>query len=223
MPRNASTTAQTAGLSTLASALSTAKLVEAVDTTPSVTIFAPTNEAFSALGFDLSTLSAAELGDILKYHVIAGTVGYSSALKDEQDVETLSGDSVKIVKRDGKIFVNEAEVVQANVILNNGVVHVINGVSSPATFDPMICSETRNCRSLPPPMVPPLAGPVLPGARLTLPAPRLVLKRATRWMRALRVEWRPACSESWGLLLLPLLSCNPRTLSLLLYGISHIC
>ncbi|KAH6897735.1 FAS1 domain-containing protein [Coprinopsis sp. MPI-PUGE-AT-0042] len=131
VPQNASTTAQTAGLSTLVSALSTAKLVEAVDTTPSITIFAPTNEAFSALGVDLSKLSATDLGDILKYHVIAGTVGYSSSLKDEQDVETLSGDSVKLVKRDGKIFVNDAEVVQGNVILSNGVVHVINGVLTP--------------------------------------------------------------------------------------------
>ena len=129
IPQNASTTAQTAGLSTLVTALSTAKLVEAVDTTPSVTIFAPTNEAFAALGVDLSTLSPTDLGEILKYHVIAGTVGYSSVLKDEQDVETLAGENVKIVKRDGKVVVNDAEVVQANVILNNGVVHVINKVS----------------------------------------------------------------------------------------------
>ncbi|KAH6905560.1 FAS1 domain-containing protein [Coprinopsis sp. MPI-PUGE-AT-0042] len=132
LPQNASTTAQTAGLTTLVSALSTAELVEAVDTTPSVTIFAPSNEAFTALGVDLSTLSATALGDILKYHVIAGTVGYSSALEDSQDVATLAGGTVKIVKRDGKIFVNDAEVVQGNVILSNGVVHVINKVLTPS-------------------------------------------------------------------------------------------
>jgi Fasciclin domain len=187
VPQNASTTAQTAGLTTLVSALSTAKLVEAVDTTPSVTIFAPTNEAFAALGVDLSTLSATELGDILKYHVIAGTVGYSSALQDEQDVETLSGDSVKIIKRDGKIFVNKAEVVQGNVILNNGVVHVINGVSVPNAFGLMICIETLNRRSSTLATRPPLAAPVLLGARLTLPAPLLVLNKATKPTTALRV------------------------------------
>ncbi|KAH6897988.1 FAS1 domain-containing protein [Coprinopsis sp. MPI-PUGE-AT-0042] len=133
LPQNASTTAQTAGLTALVSALSTAELVEAVDTTPSVTIFAPTNEAFDALGVDLSTLSPTDLGEILKYHVIAGTVGYSSVLEEEQEVETLSGQSVRITKRDGKVFVNDAEVVQGNVILSNGVVHVINGVLTPPT------------------------------------------------------------------------------------------
>ncbi|CRK37233.1 hypothetical protein BN1723_020658, partial [Verticillium longisporum] len=90
----------------------------------SITVFAPNNEAFAALG-SLDDISEEDLQAVLQYHVIAGTVAYSSTLS-EGTVETLTGETVNISIRDGNVFVNDAQVVLADVLISNGVVHVID-------------------------------------------------------------------------------------------------
>ena len=124
---NVSTTAMAANLTSLAGALTAANLVETVDTLAGVTIFAPTNDAFKAIGNLLPNLTMEQTTDILTYHVVAGTVGYSALLKDDMKLTTVNGAELTIRLVDGKVFVNGAQVVIADVLTNNGVVHVING------------------------------------------------------------------------------------------------
>lgn len=127
---NISTTAVAAGLSGVAGALTQANLVNALDTTPDVTVFAPNNSAFQAIGSALGSLSTQDLTSILQYHVVNGTVGYSSALENGTSLQTLGGSNLTIQVIDGDVFVNSAKVVTPNVLVANGVVHVID-VSAP--------------------------------------------------------------------------------------------
>lgn len=106
-------------------------MVEAVDTTRDVTIFAPNNEAFQSIGSALENISTEDLSSVLTYHVISGTVGYSSILSNTT-LPTLNGADVTISVVDGDVFVNSARVVIPDVLVANGVVHVIDNVLNPA-------------------------------------------------------------------------------------------
>lgn len=110
-------------------AIQTANLTEVVDTTPKFTCFAPTDAAFEAAGIDVSKLTTEQLTDALKYHSIVGDVGYSTALEDGREYQTLLGVPVTVHKRDNQLFINDVAVLQGNVVMSNGVAHVLSGVS----------------------------------------------------------------------------------------------
>lgn len=137
-PRNCTKTAEVASLSTLFEAIEKTNLTEVVDTTAKFTCFAPTNEAFAAAGIDLSALSNDQIVDALKYHSIVGDVGYSTAFEDGKEYQTLLGVPVTVHKRDGQLFINDVAVQQGNVIMSNGVAHVLSGVRAPRSFRPLI-------------------------------------------------------------------------------------
>jgi transforming growth factor-beta-induced protein len=98
------------------------------------TVFAPTNAAFNnlatALGTDLNgILNLPNLGDVLLYHVV-GSVALSTDLTNGA-VPTLLGQNVTIDLTNG-VKVNDANVTTADVLADNGVVHVIDAVLLPA-------------------------------------------------------------------------------------------
>lgn len=126
LPLTASDTLSAAGLTSLRGALNTTDLVSTVNTTPNVTIFAPTNAAFQAIGGGLANLTSEQTTDVLTYHVIAGTLGYSSGLENGTVLKAVDGKDLTVTINDGKIFVNSARVVTADVLVANGVVHVID-------------------------------------------------------------------------------------------------
>ncbi|KAL8833434.1 MAG: hypothetical protein Q9170_004277 [Blastenia crenularia] len=131
VPENVSTTAIAAGLSGVAGALTQAKLVDTVDSFKDVTIFAPNNSAFQAIGSALPNLTMPQLASILQYHVINGTVAYSSTLQNGTSVPALGGGNLQITISNGDIFVNSAKVITPDVLVANGVVHVIDNVLNP--------------------------------------------------------------------------------------------
>ena len=113
--------ATAAGLSSLISSLGSAGLASAVENAKDITIFAPTNAAFTAAGSLLKTLTAAQVSSALTYHVVKG-VGYSSDLKNGQTLPTLQGGTVKVTIAKGVVSINGAKVVKADVLTKNGVV-----------------------------------------------------------------------------------------------------
>ncbi|RAL65352.1 hypothetical protein DID88_000920 [Monilinia fructigena] len=67
-----------------------------------VTIFAPSNEAFEKIGNTVAALPVTQLIEILKYHVINGTVGYSTFLTTglaNESLPTLMGQSLTVYRR----------------------------------------------------------------------------------------------------------------------------
>ncbi len=71
------------------------------------------------------------MADILKYHVLGAMVPSDSLVSG--DYTTLNGDSVTItVSDDGSIMVNDANVIVADIVASNGIIHVIDKVLLPA-------------------------------------------------------------------------------------------
>ena len=73
----------------------------------------------------------AALTGILTYHVVSGAVK-SGDLKDGQKVKTLQGQELLVSIKDGKVMINGANVTAADLTATNGVVHVLDGVLTPA-------------------------------------------------------------------------------------------
>ena len=102
------------------------------------TVFAPTDDAFLALAEALNAsaedlLALPELADILLYHVIGAQV-LSTDLEDGATATTLLGEDVEVsIECDGSIFINDAQVTVADIVTDNGVVHVIDAVLLPPT------------------------------------------------------------------------------------------
>ena len=130
VPLNVTVTALAAGLSALAGAATATDLLTTLDIAPDITIFAPSNEAFQAIGSAAGKLSTSQLTSILEYHVLNGTIAYSSSLGNGS-VETLGGSSLNITVEDGAVFVNAARVINADILIANGVLHVIDSVLNP--------------------------------------------------------------------------------------------
>jgi uncharacterized surface protein with fasciclin (FAS1) repeats len=104
----------------------------------SLTLFAPTDAAFSALppGTVAALLGNLPLlTDILKHHVVAGSV-LSTALSNNQVVTTLIGTNVTVTMTGGNVYIDNAMVTTADVLADNGVVHIIDAVLLP----PIDCS-----------------------------------------------------------------------------------
>ncbi|KAI9141987.1 FAS1 domain-containing protein [Paraphysoderma sedebokerense] len=136
-PQSPSATAVAANLTQLVGALKKADLVSAVDSAKGVTIFAPLDTAFAAIASTAEKLTAAQLGNVLKYHVVPA-VAYSTDVVSGAvtgDVKTLQGETINVRVVDGKVKINDATVVLADVFTSNGVVHVIDGVLLPKNLD----------------------------------------------------------------------------------------
>lgn len=130
IPQNVSTTGVALNLTSVIGAVQTLNLTQAVDSSPNLTLFLPNNAAFQRIGGNLANLSTEELTTILSYHIINGTVLYST---DITNGTTLNAGGVNhtLYVEDGSVYVNNARVVQPNVLVANGVVHVIDRVLNP--------------------------------------------------------------------------------------------
>ena len=127
-------TAVAGQFTTLAKALQAAGLVDALKGPGPFTVFAPTDAAFAKLpSGTLDTLlkdPKGELTKILTYHVVPGKV-MAADITDGMTAKTLEGSTVKFTVKDGKVYVNGAQVTTADVPASNGVIHVINKVLIP--------------------------------------------------------------------------------------------
>ena len=137
---------------TLETAVDAAGLVETLSGDGPFTVFAPTDDAFA--GLPEGTLDAV-LADIdlltaiLTYHV-AGTTALSTDLMDGMAVTTLNGADVTVTINADGVFINDAQVTVADIIADNGVVHVIDAVLLPpapptnTVVDIIVNSENHN-------------------------------------------------------------------------------
>lgn len=122
--------------STLVQAVTDAGLVDALsDPDATLTVFAPTDEAFANLPDGLlASLSTDQLTRILQYHVL-GTEVFAGDLQPEQSPESLLGEDLYITVGDDGAFINgSSEIITTDVDVNNGVIHAINEVLIPNEF-----------------------------------------------------------------------------------------
>ncbi|BAY23326.1 beta-Ig-H3/fasciclin [Calothrix sp. NIES-2100] len=116
------------------------KAVEAVGLTEvlkrpgSLTIFAPTDDAFAKLpegSLDSLLQDIPKLKKIVAYHVASGDVR-SDDLVQINEAETFEGSILAIESAKGAIKVNDANVLKTDILADNGVIHVIDKVLIPA-------------------------------------------------------------------------------------------
>ena len=120
---------------TLVAAVQAAGLVETLKGPGPFTVFAPTDEAFAKLpAGTLDTLLKPENKDqlvkILTYHVVAGKVMAADVVKLDS-AKTVQGGTLTIKVTDGKVYVDNAQVVKTDIATSNGVIHVIDAVVLP--------------------------------------------------------------------------------------------
>lgn len=120
---------------TLVAAVQAAGLVETLKGPGPFTVFAPTDEAFAklpagALDSLLKPENKQQLIDILTFHVVAGAVKAADVVK-LSEVTTVNGAKAKITVMDGKVMIENANVVTTDIEASNGVIHVIDTVILP--------------------------------------------------------------------------------------------
>jgi uncharacterized surface protein with fasciclin (FAS1) repeats len=99
------------------------------------TLFAPTDAAFNLLPAGTVTAllgDIPQLTDILLHHVVGDSV-LSTMLSDNLVVPTLNGDVLVTINSMGEVFIDNAQVIVADLVADNGVVHVVDAVLLPTT------------------------------------------------------------------------------------------
>ena len=136
-PDNIVQVASKAGsFNTLLAAAKAAGLVGALEGEGPLTVFAPTDDAFAKLPAGtveslLKPENKEKLKAVLLYHVVEGKVTADQVVK-MTSAKTLQGESAKIAVKDGKVYVDGAQVIKADVPASNGVIHVIDSVILPS-------------------------------------------------------------------------------------------
>lgn len=117
---------------TLVAAVTAAGLVDTLKGAGPFTVFAPSDDAFAKLpaGTVESLLAdIPRLTAVLTYHVVAGKVMAADAMTVDS-AKTVNGQSITIDHTNG-VKVDGATVTQADIVCDNGVIHVIDAVILP--------------------------------------------------------------------------------------------
>ena len=133
MPNIAETARDAGQFSTLLAAVEAAGLADALTGDASLTVFAPTDEAFDKLPegtVEALLQDIPKLKNILTYHVVEGSVSAEDVVR-LNSAKTLNGLDLAIQAGDS-VKINDATVVNADVKADNGVIHVIDTVLLPA-------------------------------------------------------------------------------------------
>lgn len=116
-------------------------LVNTLSAPGTFTVFAPDNDAFTALlpvigQSSIDDIPEAVLENILQYHVHASAAVLSNAITNGQ-LPMVNGENATLTVDNG-VFVDNAQVTTADVIATNGVVHIIDNVIVPPSILPIV-------------------------------------------------------------------------------------
>ncbi|KAL2172951.1 FAS1 domain-containing protein [Thermothelomyces heterothallicus CBS 202.75] len=131
IPGNLTDTLMAGGLTAAVGALRRAGAEASINAAADVTVFVPNNDAFNAIGSLVSSMTLEQLTTVLNYHVIQGKVLYSELISGGSET-TVEGAGVNFRVQNGALFVNSARVVTSDILVANGVVHIVDGVLNPA-------------------------------------------------------------------------------------------
>ncbi|KAF5013134.1 hypothetical protein FDECE_854 [Fusarium decemcellulare] len=133
-PRKCSTTVRSikdTRLSALDTALNKTQLWPALDHSPNVTCLAPSTQGFKNAGDPQINMDTGDLRQALLAHTLT-QVTYTDHLTDGMVLGTLNDTTVRISIKKNEIYFNNAKVVKANVLTNNGLIHILDSVIEPS-------------------------------------------------------------------------------------------
>jgi uncharacterized surface protein with fasciclin (FAS1) repeats len=128
--------AKNGSFNTLVAAVKAAGLVETLSGKGPFTVLAPTDAAFAKLPAGtlemlLKPENKKQLVDILTYHVVPGVAAYSDQVVKMSQLPTVLGTPITVTVTDGKVRLNDSNVVATDVEASNGVIHVVDTVILP--------------------------------------------------------------------------------------------
>lgn len=120
----------------LSTALKAAGLEEATQQANSITVFAPSDTAFSKVPPEIvqrlsDPQNKNELAELLSYHAIGNRVLTSTELIGMNlpaRLETLTGNFITVSKQGNQVKINGATVVASDILASNGIIHIIDTV-----------------------------------------------------------------------------------------------
>lgn len=120
--------------STMIKGLVSTDLITVLSGTGPFTVFAPNDEAFQKLPPQtIKNLFKAEnkdkLAALLTYHIVPGKL--SIADLKTMDIKTVNGKTLNIQVVGDQIMINNAKVIQKNMVGSNGIVYTIDKVLLP--------------------------------------------------------------------------------------------
>ncbi len=130
------TAAGAGSFKTLMSTVEAAGLVDFLRNAGPMTVLAPTDDAFAQLPkgtLDSLLQDIPKLKRILMYHMVSGDVR-SDNLAELDEAPTEEG-SIVAIEANGEVKFNDAKVLQADILADNGVIHVIDRVLMPAMLE----------------------------------------------------------------------------------------
>jgi transforming growth factor-beta-induced protein len=124
-------------------------LAQSITEARDVTLFVPNNIAFEKVGSTVTSIDEASLSSLLSYHIIVGEGGpfFTSSFSNGTIYETVNGQNLTIRQASNSNFVNSARMLQTDLLIANGVMHVIDNVLNPnatgAVPDPAVGTQAQ--------------------------------------------------------------------------------
>ncbi|KAK0387790.1 hypothetical protein NLU13_4035 [Sarocladium strictum] len=121
-------------------ALHAADLMPGIAEHKNVTIFAPQDKALGLVGGTLENLDQEALRRVMNYHVVPNQVLVSSSLLNNSLLDTLAEDAagqtlpLRVFSEGNSKYINSAQVVQPDILIANGILHIISNVVNPEAF-----------------------------------------------------------------------------------------
>jgi transforming growth factor-beta-induced protein len=132
-PGNITITCQEYNITSFEGALYASDVVVKDSTTANLTIFAPQNAAFQALGSAITSMSSSDLAKIMDFHTL-NEVTYSTSFKNNTEFTTIEGGKLTVrLANNNAIFINSAQLLAPDIMIGNGVLHVIDNVLNPSS------------------------------------------------------------------------------------------
>ncbi|KAL8952869.1 MAG: hypothetical protein Q9222_001227 [Ikaeria aurantiellina] len=131
-PQNLIQTVPQFNLTAAGGAVENTSLADYANSHSDLTFFVPQNAAFQALGGTLQSMPLSQIQRILNYHIVnSSSIGYSSNLLNGTVLRTRAGQNLTITFASNSLFVNQARILQQDLLLSNGVMHVIDNFLDP--------------------------------------------------------------------------------------------
>lgn len=144
------TTVATEFVPSLAGLIQQAGLLDTLEGVTGLTVFAPNDAAVAGVAEAVGQLNSTAVQSVLSNHVIAGAAVYSTALTSS-NYTSLGGEPFSFISNDTGVYVQSGEaiarIVQSDVITQNGVVHIIDGVLVNAAANPDAASSAASSYS----------------------------------------------------------------------------
>ena len=117
-----------------------------LNTTSDLTLFVPTNAAMNEIASTMESLDPHSLNQLLTYHVVLENLPhYTPNMTNNTILTSMQGSPLTIRKASNAFFVNGARMLQSDILIGGGAIHIVDSVlssnASGAVPDPAVNTQ----------------------------------------------------------------------------------